>query len=175
MTTTPTRPLIRRAGPQDAAQLADIGRRTFVETFGHLYPPADLAAFLAQSHSIHRWAADIADPRKATWLVVDGDEVLGYAHAGPCILPHPEVGDASGELKMLYLLASHQNGGLGARLFAAALDWLETENYRDLWIGVWSENRGAQRFYARHGFQQVGEYGFEVGATVDREFIMKRA
>jgi predicted N-acetyltransferase YhbS len=39
---------------------------------------------------------------------------------------------------------------------------------------VWSENFGAQRFYGRHGFSKVGEYGFKVGRTVDREFILKR-
>jgi ribosomal protein S18 acetylase RimI-like enzyme len=44
----------------------------------------------------------------------------------------------------------------------------------DLWIGVWSENLGAQRFYARRGFQKVGEYGFHVGRTIDREFILRR-
>jgi RimJ/RimL family protein N-acetyltransferase len=39
---------------------------------------------------------------------------------------------------------------------------------------VWSENHGAQRFYAREGFEKVGEYGFKVGRTVDHEFILRR-
>jgi diamine N-acetyltransferase len=39
---------------------------------------------------------------------------------------------------------------------------------------VWSENLGAQRFYGRYGFDKVGEYGFVVGKTIDREFILKR-
>ena len=37
-----------------------------------------------------------------------------------------------------------------------ALGWLERDGPRTLWIGVWSENYGAQRFYARHGFEIVG-------------------
>ena len=45
---------------------------------------------------------------------------------------------------------------------------------RTLWIGVWSENHGAQRFYARHGFVHVGEYEFPVGRVRDREFILRR-
>ncbi|HQP21612.1 MAG TPA: hypothetical protein PLG07_14995, partial [Phenylobacterium sp.] len=52
--------------------------------------------------------------------------------------------------------------------------WLEAPGPRDLWIGVWSENHGAQRFYGRQGFEKVGEYGFKVGSVVDREFILKR-
>ncbi len=53
--------------------------------------------------------------------------------------------------------------------------WLQSEGPRDVWIGVWSENHGAQRFYAREGFEKVGEYGFPVGGTVDREFILRRS
>jgi diamine N-acetyltransferase len=53
--------------------------------------------------------------------------------------------------------------------------WLEAAGSRDLWIGVWSQNYGAQRFYARHGFEKIGEYDFPVGGTLDREFILRRA
>ena len=45
---------------------------------------------------------------------------------------------------------------------------------RTLWVGVWSENFGAQRFYARYGFDKAGEYLFPVGATRDHEFIFRR-
>jgi ribosomal protein S18 acetylase RimI-like enzyme len=53
--------------------------------------------------------------------------------------------------------------------------WLERDGPRDLWIGVWSENVGAQRFYGRHGFVRVGDYGFQVGSVTDHEFILRRA
>ena len=39
--------IYREAGPRDAAALADVGGKTFIETFGHLYSAADLAAFTA--------------------------------------------------------------------------------------------------------------------------------
>jgi hypothetical protein len=55
-------PAIRRALPADAAALAAIGRATFTETFGHLYPPQDLAAFLKADHTEARTASDLADP-----------------------------------------------------------------------------------------------------------------
>ena len=42
----------------------------------------------------------------------------------------------------------------------AALDWLVANERMPLYIGVWSENLGAQRFYERYGFGKVGEYGF---------------
>lgn len=167
-------PTIRRAGPKDADVLADIGARTFVETFGHLYPADDLRTFLAQAYGPERTAADLADPRKAAWLVEADGEVVGHALAGPCKLPHPQVTPDCGELERLYLLKPWQNGGLGRRLFDLTIGWLERDGPRPLWIGVWSENHGAQRFYRRAGFDKVGEYGFPVGRVVDREFIFRR-
>jgi GNAT superfamily N-acetyltransferase len=100
--------------------------------------------------------------------------VVGYALAGPCDLPHPEVAPGDGELKRLYLLRAAQNHGLGGRLFEAALGWLLAEGPRTVWIGVWSENYGAQRFYARRRFERIGEYGFPVGDSLDKEFILRR-
>lgn len=168
-----TEPRIRKARLTDAGLLAELGRQTFTETFGHLYPAADLAAFLESAYDEAALRAEITTPGAAAWLLESGGEVAGYAQVGPCGLPHPAVHSRSGELKRLYLRAEHQNQGLGARLFTTALSWLEPR-YDDLWIGVWSENHGAQRFYERAGFTRVGEYGFPVGQTVDREFILRR-
>lgn len=167
-------PVIRRAGPADAEVLSALGARTFSDTFAHLYAPEDLAAFLDEAYGLERTRGDLADPAKAHWLVEDRGEAVGYALAGPCALPHADVTPACGELKRIYFLKSHQASGLGRRLFATAMDWLLRDGPRDVWIGVWSENHGAQRFYARHGFAKAGEYGFRVGRTVDREFILRR-
>lgn len=167
-------PVIRRAELSDAPALARIGAQTFTETFAHLYPPQDLAGFLSEAYSLERTQADLSNPAKAQWIVEAEGAVVGYALAGPCELPHPDVTARSGELKRFYLLKAWQGGGTGGRLFGEIMAWLEKDGPRDLWIGVWSENRGAQRFYARHGFEKVGEYGFRVGATVDHEFILRR-
>ena len=168
-------PTIRRATSADAETLAAIGAETFTETFGHLYPPRDLERFLAEAYDLERTRRDLADPAKASWLVEVDGETVGYGTAGPCGLPHAEVTPACGEIKRIYFRRAWQGAGAGGRLFAQRGDWLQAEGPRAIWIGVWSENHGAQRFYARHGYTKVGEYGFEVGDTVDREYILRRS
>jgi ribosomal protein S18 acetylase RimI-like enzyme len=170
-----TEPLIRRAGPADTEAIAAIGVATFLETFGHLYPPSDLERYLAEAYDLARTRADLADPAKASWIVEAGGEVVGYALAGPCGLPHAEATAGCGELKRIYLLKAWQGGGLGARLFAETMAWLQAVGPRTVWIGVWSENHRALRFYARHGFEKVGEYDFHVGDTIDHEYILSRS
>ena len=172
--TDATTPAIRRATPDDAQALSRLAARTFVETFGHLYPDGDLQAFLADAYAVDRQRTILAHPDYAVWLLEQDGDPIGHAAAGPCGLPHPDVMPGDGELKRLYLLKARQNGGWGGRLFATALDWLQRAGPRRLWIGVWSENLGAQRFYARHGFEKAGEYEFPVGRVRDREFILRR-
>jgi ribosomal protein S18 acetylase RimI-like enzyme len=98
---------------------------------------------------------------------------VAFALAGYCKLPVDGLEPTAGELRQLYVRSAYQNRRLGTRLFEAALEWLET-HYSPLYIGVWSKNDGAQRFYGRYGFVKVGEYGFPVGKTVDHELILRR-
>ena len=99
---------------------------------------------------------------------------IGYVTACPAHLPHPDVAPGDGEIQRLYILQGCQGAGRGTLLLKTALEWLERDGPRTLWIGVWSENYGAQRFYARHGFEIVGEYSFMVGDHTDHELITRR-
>ena len=127
-------------------------------------------AFATVAEPLAHWAA--AQPDRV-WLAERDGEPVGYALAGPCHLPHPDVTPDCGELWRLYLLPQARGGGLGGRLLNEVLTWLERPGRR-LWIGVWSQNHGAQRLYGRLGFQKVGEYLFPVGEVRDHEFILRR-
>jgi len=166
--------VLRRARIEDASALAHLTEATFTETFGHLYPPEDLAEFVATTCTSEVCRKALEDPRMAYWVIgPESGPPVGFTLAGYCKLPVQNLEQTAGELRQLYVLASHQNQRLGARLFEAALEWLE-QRYSPLYIGVWSQNYGAQRFYGRYGFTKVGDYGFPVGKTVDHEFILKR-
>lgn len=166
--------LLRRAGVEDADALSAIAIETYTETFGDSYPPQDLHDFLQAHYSPAPQRLELQDPHAAAWLLEDQGRVVGYLAAGPNSLPHALARSGDIELKRLYLLSSHQNGGHGARLMAACLDWLDRPAPRTLWVGVWSENHGAQRFYLRYGCTRVGDYEFPVGASRDLEFILRR-
>lgn len=165
---------VRRAVAGDAAALAQIAEATFTETFGHLYSAEDLASYVGSTCTAAASLNNLQDPRMAYWMVgAEGEPAVGFALAGYCKLPLERLEPTAGELRQLYVKATHQKLRLGTQLFETALAWLE-EHYAPLYIGVWSKNFGAQRFYARYGFAKVAEYGFPVGKTVDREFILRR-
>jgi ribosomal protein S18 acetylase RimI-like enzyme len=171
---TPPDMTFRRATVNDAAALAVLGATTFTETFGHLYPPEDLHTFLIESHSVESWRRTLGDSERAIWLAVLDRVSIGFIAVGACKLPIDNREPAASEVQMLYVLATHHNLRLGSRLMDLGLEWLQVQGKTPLYVGVWSENFGAQRFYGRYGFKKVGEYGFRVGSTVDHEFILKQ-
>ena len=95
--------------------------------------------------------------------------------SAPCKLPVEDLEPTAGEVRQLYVLleASQSAPRLASAEHRARLA-RDSEGRTPLYVGVWSENLGAQRLYERHGFEKVGEYGFPVGKTVDHEFILKR-
>jgi ribosomal protein S18 acetylase RimI-like enzyme len=167
--------IIRRATPRDAASLARISESTFTETFGHLYPPEDLAEYLRLNCTPDACLKLIEGTKVGVWLAgAEGAEPIGFVTASSCKLPIENREPGAGEIRQLYVHSSHQNERLGSKLLDVALGWLAEQHFSPLYIGVWSENFGAQRFYGRYGFVKVGEYGFPVGKTIDQEFILKR-
>jgi len=159
------------------AALSELAAATFTETFGHLYPPEDLEAFLLKSYAVEKLAAEVAEPRNFWQLAMDdGGRALAYLQCGPVGLPHAEADpERHGELKRIYVHSSAQGRGLGKRLLGVAMDWMErTYGPAPQWIGVWSENLKAQALYKSYGFERVGGYKFAVGKTLDDEFILRR-
>jgi ribosomal protein S18 acetylase RimI-like enzyme len=172
-------PRLRQATVDDAAALAEITISTFTETFGHLYVADDLQTYLAKFSVDYYCQQQLTEPGRAVWFAIVPDNagikrVAGFVSAGRCLLPVDRLESAAGEVKQLYLRAEFQNLKLGTRLLDTALAWLAAQNYAPIYIGVWSENYGAQRFYGRYGFSKMGEYDFPVGTHLDREFILKR-
>jgi ribosomal protein S18 acetylase RimI-like enzyme len=168
-------PTIRRAAAADAPALAELGAATFIEAFGHLYVPDDLAAFLEGTHSPAACERRLREPGVAVWVAeVPGAAPIGYAVAGPCKLPVPDLEQSAGEIHQVYVRAAFHQHRLGTRLLVTALEWLATEQRSPLYVGVWSRNVGAQRLYQRFGFEKVGEYEFPVGRQLDHEFILKQ-
>jgi diamine N-acetyltransferase len=167
-------PRIRRAAWADSARLAELGARTFRETFGHLYSPADLQHFLQTTRSRDAFEHTLRDPDSAVLLLESGEHAAGYALIGRCKLPVESLEATAGEIQQLYLRTDTQRAGLGSKLLRAAIELLQSSGRAPLYVGVWSQNTGAQRLYERFGFEKVGEYDFPVGAQLDREFILRR-
>lgn len=164
----------RDATIDDAATIADLFARSFVETFGHLYRSEDLQAFLA-GVTPEAFAVELTDPGFDLRLAeIDGAGAVAFAKLGRPSLP-VETPDATLELWQIYVLAPWQGSGIGPALY----DWAEARSRergaRHLQLSVYVDNHRAKRFYERYGFVAVGRYDFMVGAQADEDIVMRKS
>jgi diamine N-acetyltransferase len=161
----------RDATAEDAALMSRLGPETFTETFGHLYTPENLAAFL-RNHSVENWTTELTDPRFSVRIAEQDGEAVGFAKVGPPSLPF-EVTGPTAELRQLYVLGPWQGAGVAQVL----MDWVFEASRRrgagQVYLSVFVDNIRAQRFYARYGFEAVGTYAFMVGTHEDEDIIMR--
>lgn len=161
----------RDATPADASALAAIGARSFTETFGHLYAPDDLAAFLA-CHTPGHWARELADPAYAVRIGnIDGADIA-YAKLGPPVLPFALTRPAI-ELRQFYVLAPHQGAGVAAAMMEWVLATARARGAEELYLSVFVDNHRARRFYARYRFEWVADHAFMVGSHADTDHILR--
>lgn len=167
--------VIRTAVPHDAAALALVAQATFLETYAHMIPVADLLAFCRGEHGEARYAAWLADGAHRLWLAeAAGTRApVGYALVSPPDLP-VTTNAHDLELKRIYSLNRTHGSGLGSRLMQAAVEGATAAGARRLLLGVHSDNGRALAFYARQGFVQAGVRKFRVGGQVYDDLVLAR-
>lgn len=167
---------IERPGPAVAAELSEFAVGSFVATFGHIYAPDDLSAFLAEWNTPAVLAAQLADPAFALALVRGDDSaILGFAKLGPIDfdLPAGQPALRATELHQLYLAETAKGTGIADALMRWTIAEARASGNAILYLSVFTENPRAQAFYRRYGFVDVGRNPFRVGNHVDEDRIWR--
>jgi ribosomal protein S18 acetylase RimI-like enzyme len=168
--------ILRDAMPEDATAIAKLGAEAFCAAFAHLYCEEDLSGFLAASHSPAKAAAEITDPGMRVKLAVGaGGELLGFCKLVlVCSWPEYARADSVIELKQLYTDPGATGRGIGAALMDWAIACGAEREAGEIQLSVYSDNHGAQRFYARYGFEKIADIHFMVGQQRDEEFLFAK-
>jgi diamine N-acetyltransferase len=167
--------ILRAAMPADVPALARLARDSFVAAFAHMYSDADLAAFLAEHKSEAATAALVADPDGLLHVAERDGRMIAYCKIGfHCGWPDHARGSRVMEFKQLYAAAEATGSGVGTALMDWAMAEFAKHGADEIQLSVWSGNHGAQRFYARYGFEKVADVTFQVGEQLDEEFLFAR-
>lgn len=162
----------RDARAADGPALSAMARQCFSETFGMLYPPSDLAAFLDDAFGPHGLPSQLSDPDFAVRLALDGNMIVGFVKMGPVTFPGEWRPDAI-ELYQFYVLGPWQGAGVAPALMDWALHHARSHGAKEIILSVYVDNHRAHRFYERYGFCDIGRYAFRVGETVDDDNLMR--
>jgi diamine N-acetyltransferase len=170
---------IRKATADDAGPLAALAEVTFPLACPPGSSPGDIAAHLANTLSERHFRLYLADP-EVTVLVIDADGGLrGYSLLVNRPPQDPDVASVltalpSVELSKCYVHPDHHGLGAAAELMRASIGEAAATRAGGIWLGVNSANAKAIRFYEKCGFHKVGTKSFQLGSSVEHDFVMER-
>lgn len=166
--------VIRRAGQEDAAELARFGALCFREAYGAGTRAEDLEAHIAEDYGTEQQARELADPGSVFLLAEEGGATVAYlllrsGEPPACVSSRRRM-----QVLRFYLAPSTHGRGLAQRLLSEALAEAAARGAEGLWLTVWERNPRAIAFYRKCGFVDVGETVFPVGEDPQRDRVMER-
>lgn len=174
--------IIRHGNADDAKVLAELGARTFSETFETENTPENMAAYLASAFSPESQAAALAEPNSLFLIAEaslpanqDQGTAVGYAMIRSGEAPPEITGAKPIELVRLYVSRKSLGSGVGAALMQGCIDEAKQQGYETLWLGVWEHNARAQSFYRKWNFHEVGTHVFQLGDDPQTDLLMQRS
>jgi len=174
-----TRVSIRRALPADADRVSTLARQTFPLACPPGTTRENIEVFCDTKLSEEAFDGYLADPHIRIWLATTEVEPVGYlmnVGGGPpdtviagAVRMRPTV-----EISKIYVLESSHGSGVASRLMSVAVEDARTQGAQSVWLGVNKHNERANRFYERQGFVIVGERSFQVGESLEDDFVREK-
>lgn len=152
--------------------LLALARRVFADTFSHLYDAGAFAQFCDRIYAADGpMARDLDDPDVAWWVACVDERPIGYAKLTPLRAPAQHALPGSLELQQIYVESAWHGTSIAERLMQWAVELAMQRGAPQLYLTVFDHNQRAKRFYARHGFREVGHCTFTLGERVDDDRI----
>lgn len=193
--------VVRSADPTEAAEIAWLASVTFPLACPPGTPVPTMAAHIAAHLSPAAFRTWAVSDKHALLVAVatdpspvpqdqhgrrddPGTPLVGYTLVG---LGEPDgaaerdvlrsvAGDGPyAELSKIYVLPHAQGSGIAGLLMAGAVAAArDLDPDAPVWLGTNSENRRAQAFYRKHGFEVVGGRTYDVGGVEHDDVVMLR-
>ncbi len=164
---------IRYANENDASWLAELGRKTFYDTFKEYNTAEDMGNYLSEHFSPEIQTFELKDPNIIFLIAEINGTPVGYVK----LIGQSRDDEVSGtnpvELQRIYVIQAYIGKGAGAQLMTESIRAAKERGFDCLWLGVWEKNERAIKFYEQWGFQKVGNHVFMLGEDAQTDFIME--
>ncbi|WP_261805936.1 GNAT family N-acetyltransferase [Lapidilactobacillus luobeiensis] len=156
----------------DLAELQQLSRATFIDTFGGVNQAADLKAYLERAYATSVLAAELANRDSFFYFLQDQGTTVGYLKLNVEKAQTEHVAPNALEVERIYILPAYKRHGFGHQLIKQAEQQALRLHKTALWLGVWEHNEPARAFYQKNGFHQVGRHTFQLGSDQQNDLIL---
>jgi GNAT superfamily N-acetyltransferase len=165
---------LRYATADDNHLLAELGAKTFYDTFATDNTPENMAAYLAASFSPEKQAAELGEPGSVFLIAEIGAAVVGFARLKEGPAPEGITGEHPIEIVRIYACKEWIGKGVGAVLIQGCLKEAVRRGCDTIWLDVWERNSRALAFYRKWGFVEVGTQIFQLGDDLQHDLLLQR-
>ncbi len=162
----------RKATTGDAAQIAAIGATVWISTYAENGVEPSFARYVLEHFTAGAVQAGLAEPDRHYWVAALGEALLGFVelklHERSACVP----ARAQAEVARLYVLERFTRRGVGRRLLEESLAFAAAQGTETAWLSAYERNDRALAFYRTHGWQECGEYAFELEGAQYRNLVL---
>lgn len=157
----------------DLAQLQQIGKQTFSETFASSNTEENMKKYLEEGFSLQKLSADLQNPNYEFYFATLNQAVIGYLKLNFGQAQTELKDDKALEIERIYVLQEFQGKKIGQLLYNQAVQIAKNKNVAFIWLGVWEKNHRAIQFYTKNGFVEFDQHIFVLGNDKQTDIMMR--
>jgi ribosomal protein S18 acetylase RimI-like enzyme len=165
--------LIRPALLEDAALIAQLASKTFMETYGEMNTPENMEKYLDTQFSVSKIVAELSNHNARFFLVYVEGIPAAFTKLRQDRKPKKLENENVIEIQRIYVLKEFQGFRIGKTLIEMVKKLAKAEGFKAIWLQVWQKNNKAIRFYQKVGFVVYETATFILGDDVQQDFLMR--
>ena len=164
---------IKPAGLQEADLIANIARKTFMETYGEMNTPENMEAYLNSQFSDEKLLEELQHPRTRFFLAYLNGIPAAFTKVRDDRKAKKLEEIKAIEIQRIYVLQEYQGFSLGKAMLDMIKELARKDGYQTIWLQVWQKNNKAIRFYQKAGFTVFETASFLLGSSSQQDFLMR--
>jgi diamine N-acetyltransferase len=169
---------------KDLYNLVEIGCKTFIETFSEQNEPKAFYEYVEKAFAPEQLLNELNTEGSVFYFLEFGNEIIGYFKINNSKSPNdtdrpkfyadfaPYQNLRMTELERIYLKKDFHGKGVAQVTMPFIENCASKNQSTHLWLGVWSQNTQAIRYYEKCGFVTFGEHIFQIGDDAQTDFLM---
>jgi diamine N-acetyltransferase len=153
--------------------IAELARKTFIETYGDLSNPDNLHLYVESHFTEEKIASELANPAFRFYVAWINNIAVGFTKIRKDRQPKGLTGKRALEIERIYVLQEFQGFSIGKELMKLVKQIAKEEGDQVIWLQVWQQNEKAIQFYRKSGFVVYETHTFDFGKEIHQDFLLR--
>ena len=164
---------ISKADNGHAGLIAELARKTFIETYASNSNQENLQLYIADHFTEEQIARELSNPAFRFYIAWINNTAVGFTKIRKDRQPKGISGKTCLEIQRIYVLQEYQGFSIGKELMKLVKQIAKDEGDQVIWLQVWQQNEKAIQFYRKSGFVVYETHTFDFGKEIHQDFLLR--